>query len=490
MNKITLSLLISAAVFKGYAHANIAEPILFKGVDPLAMSDSTGYHQSQLNTYWADQDLLKGANSISKARDTAKTNNVTRVGVIDGGFLNTPELPFVDGYSFIGTEGYTANFDTPISDRGEHCDIGHGNMVASLIGANPQGDGVKGVADVELVAARALKCSEAKVEDLTAAIKWLSGQEVPGVPLISEPVDVINMSLTLRNTMCGGDVQDAIRVAQDKGITFVAAQGNRGVNYETGLPKDCPGVIGVGSNQLDGYKSGFSNFDVNVDIVAYGDRLSLPTIVDSNNDGALDYTKTAGTSLSTPLVTGTIALMLNENPDLTPTEIITILKQSTGKPVVGEAGSGFLNYSCDNGYCGYGVLNAYEAMLQMRKLSEEGVALKSPLAGECDVEFYLDTLGGSIDVCSMGEFKLNDHVTSDNTKIEVYKVSSLDSLDVAGAELVTDTTNGKLMLPNVGNELFAYRMCEKNFVDEYHCFSDELTPLTVSNLEKPHQCNL
>ncbi|MDW2041474.1 hypothetical protein, partial [Vibrio sp. 2130-1] len=99
-------------------------------------------------------------------------------------------------------------------------------------------------------------------------------------------------------------------------------------------------------------------------------------------------------------------------------------------------------------------------------------------------------LGGSIDVCSMGEFKLNDHVTSDNTKIEVYKVSSLDSLDVAGAELVTDTTNGKLMLPNVGNELFAYRMCEKNFVDEYHCFSDELTPLTVSNLEKPHQCNL
>ncbi|MDF5383158.1 hypothetical protein P3675_27825, partial [Vibrio parahaemolyticus] len=93
MNKITLSLLISAAVFNGYAHANIAEPILFKGVDPLAMSDSTGYHQSQLNTYWADQDLLKGANSISKARDTAKTNNVTRVGVIDGGFLNTPELP-------------------------------------------------------------------------------------------------------------------------------------------------------------------------------------------------------------------------------------------------------------------------------------------------------------------------------------------------------------------------------------------------------------
>ncbi|MDF5642979.1 S8 family serine peptidase, partial [Vibrio parahaemolyticus] len=191
--------------------------------------------------------------------------------------------------------------------------------------------------------------------------------------------------------------------------------------------------------------------------VAYGDRLSLPTIVDSNNDGALDYTETAGTSLSTPLVTGTIALMLNESPDLTPTEIITILKQSTGKPMVGEAGSGFLNYSCDNGYCGYGVLNAYEAMLQMRKLSEEGVALKSPLAGECDVEFYLDTLGGAIDVCSMGEFKLNDHVTSDNTKIEVYKVSSLDSLDVAGAELVTDTTNGKLMLPNVGNELFAYR---------------------------------
>ena len=62
------------------------------------------------------------------------------------------------------------------------------------------------------------------------------------------------------------------------------------------------------------------------------------------------YTQISGTSMATPFVAGTVALMLDADPTLTPDEVKSII-QSTATPMPGreewEVGAGFLNsYSC------------------------------------------------------------------------------------------------------------------------------------------------
>ena len=62
------------------------------------------------------------------------------------------------------------------------------------------------------------------------------------------------------------------------------------------------------------------------------------------------YTQISGTSMATPFVAGTVALMLDADPTLTPDEVKNII-QSTATPMPGreewEVGAGFLNsYAC------------------------------------------------------------------------------------------------------------------------------------------------
>ncbi|MCL2329168.1 MAG: S8 family serine peptidase [Bacteroidetes bacterium] len=108
-----------------------------------------------------------------------------------------------------------------------------------------------------------------------------------------------------------------------------------------------PGVIVVsGVDRNNNYHTSFARNQY-VDLCAPGVYVAVPT----NNNG---YVGVTGTSVAAPLVSGTIALMLSVNPNLTPAEIETILK-NTAAPIN--------NAHLYPGLLGAGRLDAYAAVL-------------------------------------------------------------------------------------------------------------------------------
>jgi serine protease AprX len=173
----------------------------------------------------------------------------------------------------------------------------------------------------------------------------------------------------------------AARRAVDAGIVVVAAAGNLGTD-ENGrsqfggitCPGNAPWVLTVGAASHEGTPQrsddkiasfsllGPTRFDhaAKPDLVAYGvgiESLSDPhsTLYFTYSDYLLDgtthtpykpYLSLSGTSMSAPVVTGTIALMLEVNPSLTPNAVKAILRY-TAEEREGETyfaqGAGLLN---------------------------------------------------------------------------------------------------------------------------------------------------
>lgn len=157
--------------------------------------------------------------------------------------------------------------------------------------------------------------------------------------------DVINMSW-------GGPgksplIQSALKVAADSGIVLVAAAGNSGLTPYGSFsmyPASYDNVISVGaSNQLD-KKTGFSNFNADIDVLAPGDKIYACLAKTTSSYGSL-----SGTSMASPMTAALAALILSKNPDLTPLEVESII-ESTAVNVnalnpgfIGKIGSGRIN---------------------------------------------------------------------------------------------------------------------------------------------------
>ncbi|MEM9158366.1 MAG: S8 family serine peptidase [Verrucomicrobiota bacterium] len=128
--------------------------------------------------------------------------------------------------------------------------------------------------------------------------------------------DIINLSLGTY-----GDnslVRDAITYAESQGAVIVAASGNDGYQNIT-FPAALDSVIGVGAVDANNQLTDFSNTGEGLDIVApgYGVESSL-----EQND---TQKYSSGTSIATPFVSATIAAVLSQEPDLTPTEAAQIV---------------------------------------------------------------------------------------------------------------------------------------------------------------------
>lgn len=133
---------------------------------------------------------------------------------------------------------------------------------------------------------------------------------------------VINMSFDIQTFSL--QLQDAIAYATNNGVICVAAAGNEGameVTYPAGLSK----VIGVGSTNNSSQRSSFSNFGTpGIFMAAPGEGLITP-FPGGNYAGAW------GTSFSAALVSGTVASMLQINPQLSYSEVTSAL--SAGVPI-------------------------------------------------------------------------------------------------------------------------------------------------------------
>ena len=121
------------------------------------------------------------------------------------------------------------------------------------------------------------------------------------ISAVKDGADVINLSL-------GGEtvsevLKASVSYANNHGIPVIAAVGNEGVGY-VNFPAAYEGVIGVASVGANGRIANFSNFGKGVDLAAPG--TGVLTASDSADVGIF-----TGTSISTAIVTGAVAMELS-----------------------------------------------------------------------------------------------------------------------------------------------------------------------------------
>lgn len=285
--------------------------------------------------------------------------------IVDSGIDMTH--PDLSRLSLAGWRDFISNEPEPYDDNG------HGTSMAGILVA----DGwIKGVApSVDLYVAKALDGVNGQGSDevVAQAIDWC----------VEQNVNVISLSLGGApgilpfNPFSGRDSGDAASDAIDEGIVVVAAAGNDGGDDDDGdvaHPSSEQLVISVGGVTLsETHWSGSSIGDNDgslfplllprqdpnkkPEIVAPGE--SVPVINNQNSWSIVD-----GTSASTVFVTGAIALLLENSPELSSdneqsnSDTVTQIKQLILNSVKAREGQ----EGHDNNY-GYGLLQINDLLI-------------------------------------------------------------------------------------------------------------------------------
>jgi len=260
-------------------------------------------------------------------------------------------------------------------------DNGHGTHVAGIIAGNGYDSyGEKrGIApDSNIISLKVLdQNGQGTISNIIAALGWVAANAQ------AYNIRVVNMSVgaAIHESYWTDPLTLAVKKITDKGITVVAAAGNMGKNAQSKLqygaitaPGNAPWVLTVGASSTNGTltryddtmasfsSSGptFIDFDSKPDLVAPGTgTISLATpgstfyaskaqflLAGKLALGSKPYLTLSGTSMAAPVVSGTVALMLQANPNLTPNLIKAIL-QYTAQSYPGynslRQGAGFLN---------------------------------------------------------------------------------------------------------------------------------------------------
>ncbi|MFB6938526.1 S8 family peptidase [Streptomyces chartreusis] len=262
---------------------------------------------------------------LQKAHAITEGEGVT-VAVLDSGI--NPDHPALKGrVTKVGPDFYDSDGLTT-GDQGYGV---HGTAMVS--------DVLKIAPKAEIITARVINDShDEKIE-----------RSETGVSPIAEGIDfavenganVISLSLGggVINELRGDELAAAARAVQ-KGVTLLAAPGNSGdEDNEGNYPAGYANVISVAATKQGGQRADFSTVRTHNTIAAPG-----VGIMSANNEGG--YRPVNGTSPATALAAGVTALMLAENPDLTPAQTRAILMRTADHPPGGHnplVGAGQIN---------------------------------------------------------------------------------------------------------------------------------------------------
>ena len=271
---------------------------------------------NQSSTYWHGVDEVY--------RDFGYDGSGVNVAVIDTG-IDTDHVDL--------DQGKVIYFKDWIDDREEpYDDNGHGTHVAGTIAGTGEGNQeYKGVAPgANLIGLKVLDNEGGgSLSDVDQAIEWcIENKE-------KYNIKVINLSLGASGSSDGTDsTSTLVNKAVTEGIVTVVAAGNEGpASYTIGSPGAAEQAITVGA-MVDVGEGGYmlaqfssrgptADNRIKPDICAPG--YNIMSVDNQTEDG---YLELSGTSMATPYVAGSIALMLQAEADLTPTEIKEILINS------------------------------------------------------------------------------------------------------------------------------------------------------------------
>lgn len=156
---------------------------------------------------------------------------------------------------------------------------------------------------------------------------------------ISMKAEIINMSWG--SSLYNQTFDLLCQAAHDSGIVMVASAGNSGSNMLM-YPASYTDVISVAACDMADFITIFSTVGDSVDIVAPG----IGIYTTQNSSVTNGYSYFSGTSASAPIISGTIGLMLSNNPSMTPDMVEYCLENGArniyyeNPNYIGEIGSG------------------------------------------------------------------------------------------------------------------------------------------------------
>ena len=263
-------------------------------------------------------------------------------------------------------------------------DNGHGSHVAGTIAGNGYdsrflGGKKSGIApDASIVSLKALdQNGQGTIGNIIAALNWVAANAT------TYKIRVVNLSVgaPIHESYWTDPLTLAAKALTDRGIVVVVAAGNMGKNAAGATqygaitaPGNAPWVLTVGASSTEGtltrrddvmggYSSRgptFIDWSAKPDLVAPGTgtvSLAVPgstfyyTKAQYLLNGSFPmstkpYLALSGTSMAAPVVSGTVALMLQANPNLTPNLVKAILQYTAeNRPEYNALteGAGFLN---------------------------------------------------------------------------------------------------------------------------------------------------
>ena len=317
-------------------------------------------------------------------------------------------------------------------------DYGHGTHVAGTIASV---DGTFGgvAPGVSLMSVKALdQTGNGFSSSVISGIDWcVFGPD--GFPDTGDEADVITMSLggSAASSTCDGDLMASVaNGAVDAGLTVIAASGNNGFSDMISTPACGSKVIAVGAVDKSDNIASFSNQGSELDVVAPGVSITstVPTgsCTHCNPSG---WKPLSGTSMATPHVAATVALLLDANSTLSNLEIRSIIENTT----VDLGSTGW-----DSVY-GHGRINAYDAYLT----ALEGISNLSPTA---NIDAYNAQKDTALNVAAPG-------VLNNDTDPEDDSLTAVLDVDVTDGTLVLNSDGSFSYTPDTsftGDDTFTY----------------------------------
>jgi serine protease AprX len=306
-------------------------------------------HETGATAYWAQGFDGSGIDVAVIDSGVAPVEGMTGPGKV----INGPDL----------------SFDSQIPQL-QHLDMyGHGTHMAGIIGGRDDAAAIDAFAETDQFQGMApgSRIVNVKVADATGAVDV--SQVIAAIDWVVQHRNDDGLNIRVLNLSFGTDSTQsaaldplafAVEQAWNHGIVVVVASGNDGQGSPVRNPAKDPFVIAVGAAASDGRTdtddqvSQFTSCskDREVDLVAPGRSLvslRVPgSFLDENHQNAVvddRFFKGSGTSQASAVVSGAVALLLQQRPYMTPDQVKALL-MDTASPAKGPAeckGSGMLD---------------------------------------------------------------------------------------------------------------------------------------------------